>query len=240
MGEMVKINALDEDAQFPAYLAAPEGPAKAAIIVIPEIFGVNPGIRQKCDRLAAEGYLAVAPDIFWRFAPGVELNPDIEAELQEAFGHFQTFADTNGSDSAIKDIEAVIHAIRGGLSAQAPVQKVGCVGYCLGGRLAYMAAARTDISASVGYYGVMIDQMLGESHAIANPLMLHIPTADHFVGPDAQAAIHAALDSHPKVTLHDYEGLDHGFATEMGERRDDTGAELADSRTSAFFAGHLA
>jgi carboxymethylenebutenolidase len=102
-----------------------------------------------------------------------------------------------------------------------------------------MAACRTDISASVGYYGVMIDQMLDESHAIANPLLLHIPTADHFVGPEAQAAIHAGLDSHPKVTLYDYEGLDHGFAAEMGERRDEVGALLADSRTAAFFAQHL-
>jgi carboxymethylenebutenolidase len=236
MGEMVKINALGEDALFPAYMAAPAGPPKAAIIVIPEIFGVNAGIKQKCQRLAADGYLAVAPDIFWRFAPGVELNPDVEAELQEAFGYFGQYDANDG----VKDIEAVIHAIRGGLSGQAPVQKVGCVGYCLGGRLAYMAAARTDISASVGYYGVMIDQMLNESHAIANPLMLHIPTADHFVGPEAQAAIHAGLDSRPKVTLHDYEGLDHGFATEMGDRRDDAGAELADSRTAAFFAEHLA
>jgi carboxymethylenebutenolidase len=236
MGEMVKIAALGEDALFPAYMAAPAGAAKAAIIVIPEIFGVNAGIRQKCDRLAADGYLAVAPDIFWRFAPGVELNPDVEAELQQAFGYFGQYDANDG----VKDIEAVIHAIRGGLSGQSPIAKVGCVGYCLGGRLAYMAAARTDISASVGYYGVMIDQMLNESHAIANPLMLHIPTADHFVGPEAQAAIHAELDSHPKVTLHDYEGLDHGFATEMGDRRDDAGAELADSRTAAFFAEHLA
>lgn len=235
MGEMVKISALDEDALFPAYMAAPEGPAKAAIIVIPEIFGVNPGIRQKCDRLVADGYLAVAPDLFWRFAPGVQLNPDVEAELQEAFGYFGQYDANDG----VKDIEATIHSIRGGLSGQAPVQKVGCVGYCLGGRLAYMAAARTDISASVGYYGVMIDQMLNESHAIANPLMLHIPTADHFVGPDAQAAIHAGLDGHPRVMLHDYEGLDHGFATEMGERRDEAGAQLADSRTAAFFSEHL-
>jgi carboxymethylenebutenolidase len=85
----------------------------------------------------------------------------------------------------------------------------------------------------------MIDQMLNESHAIANPLMLHIPTADHFVGPEAQAAIHEGLDGHSKVTLHDYEGLDHGFATEMGDRRNDAGAKLADSRTAAFFAQHL-
>ena len=235
MGEMVKVHALGEDALFNAYMAAPADSAKAAIIVIPEIFGVNPGIRQKCDRLAADGYLAVAPDIFWRFAAGVELNPDVEAELQEAFGYFGQYDANDG----VKDIEAVIHAIRGGISGQAPIAKVGCVGFCLGGRLAYMAAARTDISASVGYYGVMIDQMLNESHAIANPLMLHIPTADHFVGPEAQAAIHAGLDSHAKVTLHDYPGLDHGFATEMGERRDDAGAQLADSRTMAFFAEHL-
>lgn len=235
MGEMIRINALDEDATLPAYLAAPAGEVSAAIIVIPEIFGINQGIRQKCDKLAADGYLAVAPDLFWRFAAGVELNPDVEAELQQAFGYFQQYDANDG----VKDIEATIHDIRSGMAGQAPVQKVGCVGYCLGGRLAYMAASRTDISASVGYYGVMIDQMLNESHAIAHPLMLHIPTADHFVGPEAQAAIHAGLDSHPRVTLHDYEGLDHGFATEMGDRRDESGAQLADSRTAAFFAEHL-
>lgn len=239
MSEVNKIKALDEDALFGAYVAKPIGEAKAAIIVIPEIFGVNAGIRQKCDNWADAGYLAVGIDIFWRFAPGVELDPDVEAELQEAFGYFQTFADTNGSDTAVKDIEATIHAIRHGELGAAPIEKVGCVGYCLGGRLAYMAAARTDISASVGYYGVMIETMLSESHAIANPLMLHIPTADHFVGPEAQAAIHAGLDGHPKVILHDYVGLDHGFAAEMGDRRDEAGAQIADSRTAAFFAEHV-
>lgn len=217
------------------YVAMPNREPTAAIIVVPEIFGINAGIRKKVEGLAAQGYLAVAMDIFWRFAPGVELNPDVEAELNEAFGYFQRY----NPDDGVVDIETVIKAIHRGLNGPG-IGKVGLVGYCLGGRLAYMAAARTDISASVGYYGVMIDTMLGESHAIANPLMLHIPTADHFVGPDAQAAIHAALDSHPKVTLHDYAGLDHGFAAEMGNRRDDDGARLADQRTMAFFAEHLA
>ena len=235
MGETVKIKALDEDALFGAYVATPAGAAKAAIIVIPEIFGVNPGIRQKCDNWAAAGYLAVGIDIFWRFAPGVELDPDVEAELQQAFGYFGQYDAGDG----VKDIEATIHAIRRGELGTAPIEKVGAVGYCLGGRLAYMAAARTDISASVGYYGVMIDTMLNESHAIANPLMLHIPTADHFVGPEAQAAIHAGLDAHPKVVLHDYAGLDHGFAAETGNRRDEAGATLADTRTIAFFTEHL-
>src|SRR5690606_2843380 len=95
---------------------------------------------------------------------------------------------------------------------EAGVAKVGLVGFCLGGKMAYMAAARTDIDASVGYYGVMIDQMLNESKAIANPLLLHIPTADGFVPPEAQKAMHDGLDDHPRITLHDYEGLDHGFA----------------------------
>ena len=235
MGEMTKIRAFDEDALFGAYVANPTGEAKAAIIVIPEIFGVNRGIRQKCDKWTEAGYLAVAIDIFWRFAPGVELDADIEAQFQEALGYFGQYDANDG----VKDIEAAIHAIRRGELGTPAVQKVGCVGYCLGGRLAYMAAARTDIDASVGYYGVMIDTMLGESHAIANPLMLHIPTADHFVGPDAQAAIHAEFDKHPKVVLHDYVGLDHGFAAEMGNRRDDEGAQLADSRTAAFFREHL-
>ena len=219
---------------FSAYVSNPAAPPKAAIIVIQEIFGVNAGIRQKCDTWAKQGYLAVAPDLFWRMKRGVELDPDVEAELDEAFGYFQRFAAEKGSTNAILDIEAVIHWVRG-----QGIQKVGCVGYCLGGMLAYLAACRTDISASVGYYGVSIETMLGESHAIAHPVMLHIPTADHFVGPEAQAAMHTGLDAHPKVTLHDYEGLDHGFAAEMGNRRDEAGATLADSRTAAFFAATL-
>lgn len=232
MSESVTIPTLDEANSFAAYVARPTGTPKAAVIVIQEIFGVNEGIRRECDHWAALGYLAVAPDLFWMLEPGLELDADVEAELNHAFELFGRY----NPDDGVKDIEATIHWIR----QEAGVAKVGCVGYCLGGKLAYMAAARTDIDASVGYYGVMIDQMLGEKHAIAHPLMLHVPTADHLVGPEAQAAMHAGLDDHPKVTLHDYAGLDHGFAAEMGNRRDEAGAQLADSRTEAFFKEHLA
>lgn len=232
MAESAQIPTLDGNGTIPAHLARPAGTPKAAVIVIPEIFGVNAGIRGKCAKWAALGYLAVAPDIFWRFAPGVELDPDVPEQLNEAFGYFQRYDPNDG----VYDIEATIKWLR----AVQGVEKVGCAGYCLGGRLAYMVAARTDIDASVGYYGVMIDQMLGEAHGIARPLMLHIPTADHFVGPEAQAAIHAGLDAHPRVTLYDYAGLDHGFAAEMGNRRDEAGAALADGRTEAFLKEHLA
>ncbi|MFM7404600.1 MAG: dienelactone hydrolase family protein [Erythrobacter sp.] len=225
------IPTLDGDASFGGYLAQPQGTPCGAIIVIQEIFGVNPGIRQKCDKLASEGYLALAPDLFWRIEPGIELDPDVEPEFQRALGLFGKF----DQDAGIGDIEATIHHIRRTLG----VAKVGCVGYCLGGRLAFMSAARTDIDASVGYYGVGIDGLLGEAKAIAHPVMLHIPTADGFVPRETPAAMHAGLDKHPKVTLHDYEGLDHGFATEHGKRRQEEAASLADGRTSAFFAEHL-
>lgn len=217
---------------FKAYVARPAGEPKAAIVVIQEIFGVNPGIRQKCDLLAGQGYLAVAPDLFWKLDNDIELDPDVPHELQQAFDYFGRF----NPDEGIKDIESTIRWAR----AETGGKKVGAVGYCLGGKLAYMTAARTDADASVGYYAVGVPDMLNEAHAIANPLMLHIPTADGFVDAEAQKAMHAGLDDHPRVTLYDYVGLDHGFATQFGNRRDEAGAQLADSRTDAFFAEHLA
>ncbi|MBW3166891.1 dienelactone hydrolase family protein [Qipengyuania flava] len=231
MSETVTVTTLNDDSTFDAYVARPADTPRAAILVIQEIFGVNAGIRRKCDKLAEDGYLAIAPDLFWRLEPGVELDPDVEPEFQRALDLMGKF----DQDQGIRDIEATIHYIR----AKEGVAKVGCVGYCLGGRLAYMTAARTDVDASVGYYGVGIDGLLGEKHAIANPLLLHIPTEDGFVDKDTQKAMHEGLDDHPKVTLYDYEGLDHGFATEFGKRRADEAAQLADSRTSEFFAQHL-
>ena len=215
----------------PAYVARPEGTARAAIIVIQEIFGVNPGVRKKTEDWAAQGYLAVAPDVFWRQRPGVDFDSDVAEEFQQAIelmmGH-----DFN---LGIQDVEAVIHWIR----RAEGVANVGLVGFCMGGKIAYMAATRTDVDASVGYYGVSIDQMLNESHAIAKPLLLHVPTADGFVPPEAQKAMHDGLDGNSHVTIHDYEGLDHGFAAEHGVRRNEAAAQLADKRTADFFAQHI-
>lgn len=225
------VPSLKGDQSIPVYVASPEGAPKAAIIVYPEIFGVNKGIRKKADDWASKGYLAVAPDVFWRQQPGIDLDADVPADLDKGLG----FMGSHDFDQGIEDVEAIIHWIR----RERSVPKVGFIGYCMGGRVAYMAAARTDVDVSVGYYGVAIDEMLGEKHAIANPLMLHIPTADGFNPPEKQKAIHDGLDDHPRVTLHDYEGLDHGFATEFGARRDEAGARLADERTAAFIAQHI-
>jgi carboxymethylenebutenolidase len=229
---MIEIAALEGDVRFPAYLAEPVGRPRAAVIVIQEIFGVNAGIRRKCDGWAESGYLALAPDLFWRLQPGVELDPDIPDQFQVALGLMGRF----NQDQGIRDIEAAIREARKQL---APNGKVGCVGFCLGGRLAFMTSSRTDVDASVGYYPVGIDGLLHEKHAISRPLMLHIAGADHFVGPEIQRAMHEGLDTHPRVTLHDYPGEDHGFAAETGKRRSEEAAQLADRRTEAFFAKHL-
>lgn len=228
----ITIDTLDGKGRFDTYVAEPASTPRAAIVVIQEIFGVNAGIRSKCDRLAADGYLALAPDLFWQIAPGVELDPDVPDQMQRALDLMGQF----DQDAGIRDIEATIRTARGMLAEGG---KVGVVGYCLGGRLAFMTAARTDVDASVGYYGVGIDGLLGEAHAIAHPVLLHIPQEDHFVDKDAQARMHAGLDDHPKVTLFDYPGEDHGFAAEFGQRRSDESAQLADQRTASFFAAHL-
>ncbi|MFN3387379.1 MAG: dienelactone hydrolase family protein [Allosphingosinicella sp.] len=228
----IRIDTIEGDGSFDAYIAEPGGEAKAAIVVIQEIFGVNEGIRRKCDRWAEAGYLAIAPDLFWRLEPGVELDPDVEPEFKRALDLMGRF----DQDQGISDIEAAIRAARARLGEGG---KVGCVGYCLGGRLAYMTAARTDVDASVGYYAVGLDGLLHEKNAISNPLMLHVAGDDGFVPPEVQKKMHEGLDDHPRVTLHDYPGEDHGFAAEMGKRRSEQAAQQADARTAAFFAEHL-
>ncbi|MET0137889.1 MAG: dienelactone hydrolase family protein [Sphingobium sp.] len=233
MAQFVPVSTLEGDGSFDAWLAEPTGTPKAAIVVIQEIFGVNEGIRRKCEALAAAGYLAIAPDLFWRETPHIELDADVPDQLQAAFGHMQKF----DQDRGIADIEATIKAARAKLGGTG---KVGLVGYCMGGRLVFMAACRTDGDAFVGYYGVGIDNLLGEQHAIGKPVLMHVPTADGFVPAEVQQKMHEGLADNRHVTLVDYEGLDHGFAAEMGNRRVDDAAELADRRTADFFAEHLA
>src|ERR1043166_1427112 len=132
MAETTQFLTFGSDGSFGAYVARPSGTPKAAIIVIQEVFGVNAGIRRKCDTWAAAGYLAVAPDLFWRIKPGIDLDPDVPEQMQEAFGYFGQY----NPDDGVKDIEGAIRGIR----EKGNLHKVGCVGFCLGGKLAYMAA----------------------------------------------------------------------------------------------------
>lgn len=219
---------------FTGYLARPgvtgTGPG---VIVIQEIFGVNTNMRQLCDDLAKAGYVALCPDLFHRIEPGVMLTDQSDEEWQRAFALFQAF----DIDGGVEDIDAAISALR---DHEACTGKIGAVGYCLGGLLAYLTAARTDADACVGYYGVSIPDRLAEADKIAAPLMLHIAGQDQFVPADAQAAIHDKLDNHPQVTLHDYPERDHAFSRVGGAHYHAADAGLANERTRAFFNRHLA
>lgn len=231
VGEMISVAPLRDDGAIAAYLAEPEGRPRGGIVVLAEIFGVNSGIRAQADAIATAGYIAIAPDLFWRVAPGVERDPDADGHLDAALADMMKFDLALG----IADIEATIRATRDLVGGR----KVGVVGYCFGARLAYLAATRTDTDASVGYYGAGIDAALGEAHAIANPILLHFAEQDHYIGAAARAKIHAALDGSPHASVLDYAGVDHGFATRFGKRRDEAAATLADGRTLAFFAEHI-
>src|SRR3954462_7836491 len=229
-GTDITINA--PDANFGAYLAKPSGGSGAGVVVIQEIFGVNKVVRAITDSFAARGYFAVAPDLFWRLEPGVQLTDKSEAEWKRAFDLMNKF----DPDSGVKDIQASISHVRG---LDGCTGKVGAVGYCLGGLLAYLTAARTDVDASVGYYGVNIDQKLDEAKNIKRPLMLHIAEKDQYVKPEAQKKIAEALKDNPLITLHFYPQMDHAFAREGGAHYDKACADLANGRTSTFFKQHL-
>jgi len=223
----VTIKAAD-GGSFSAYVARPDSHPAPGLVVIQEIFGVNKVMRDLCDHYASLGYVAICPDLFWRIEPGIDITDKTEEEWNKAFSLFQAF----DQDKGVQDIQSTIAFLR---EYEASNGKVGTVGFCLGGKLAYLAATRTDADVSVGYYGVGIEQALDEAAKITHPLMLHIATEDQFCPAEAQQAIHARLDGHDKVTLHDYAGQDHAFAREGGAHYDKASAELADQRSLAFF-----
>jgi len=218
---------------FTSYLALPAQTPAPAVLVIQEIFGVNQVMRDTCDWLAKEGYVACCPDIFWRIEPGIQLTDQTEKELERAFELFGLF----DVDKGIEDIRATLSALRQHESTNG---KAGSVGYCLGGKLAYLMACRSDADANIAYYGVGLDELLDEARNISKPLLLHIATEDKFVSKEAQAKIHQALDPNSLITLHDYERNDHAFARQGGEHYDSQATELANRRSLDFFKQHLA
>ncbi len=228
MGEWIEISG--KDGAFRAYVARPTGTPKTAVVAIQEIFGVNAVMRGKADWLAREGFLAVAPDLFWRLEKDVDITDQSEAEWAKAMDLMKRF-DIN---AGVEDIQATITHARGMGAA-----KVGAVGYCLGGLLAYLTATRTDADASVGYYGVNIPAFLGEAANIKKPLMLHIAGKDGFVDEKAQAAMKQGLGGNAIVTLHDYPDRDHAFTREGGKNYHQGDKQIADGRTIAFFKQHL-
>jgi carboxymethylenebutenolidase len=221
-----------EDGSFGAYVARPSAAKAPAIVVIQEIFGVNADLRATCDELAGHGFVAISPDLFWRTAPRIDMNTLDEKEWARAFELYQAFDFNRG----VSDIAATVVVARG---LQGTTGKVGVMGFCMGGLLAFLTAARHSVDAAVGYYGGGTDQHADEGKKLKTPIMLHLAEEDEFISKDAQAQIKSTLGKNPLVEIHGYPGRNHAFTRHNGAHYDAGDANLANGRTQAFFNRYL-
>ena len=221
MGAVVRLTA-DDGHVLNAYRAAPDGEPRAGLVLVQEIFGVNDHIRSVCDDYAAQGYLVLAPCLFDRKEPGIELDYSAET-VDEGRG---LKADI-GWDGPVMDIEAGVDALEG-----AP--KTGVVGYCWGGSLAWLSACRLELDAAIGYYGGQIIEFVGETPTC--PTMLHFGTEDAGIPMDDVDEIKT---THPDVTVHVYQGAGHGFNCDRRADYHADAAALARDRSLAHLARHL-
>jgi carboxymethylenebutenolidase len=227
----IKIKSLDER-EFGGYYTAPPGGRGAGMIVVQEIFGVNVAMRKICDDFAAKGYLTVCPDLFWRQQSGIQLTDKTPAEWDRAFELYKGF----DVEAGVRDLLATLAHLR---SMPGCNGKVGSVGYCLGGKLAFLMSSRSDVDVSVSYYGVGLDELLDEVHDIRMPLMLHIAGLDKFMPPPVREKVLGGIKKNPVIEAHIYENADHAFARPDGQNFNPQAAELANRRTMEFFAKHL-
>jgi carboxymethylenebutenolidase len=223
-GSYVTIAAKD-GGSFKAYLAKPEKGSGPGIVLLQEIFGINQYVRDVADYYAEEGYVVIAPDLFWRLEPGVELD---ESQFEKAFGLYQKF----DVAKAVDDIAASVTALK---ARPECVGKIGALGFCLGGALAYLAAAHVGVDCAVGYYGVGIEKSLDLMPKIKCPLVLHFAADDKFVPEAAREQIRAAFAGNPNVEIHVYPGVDHAFARPGGHAYNKPAALMAHSRSIALF-----
>ncbi|WCM88050.1 dienelactone hydrolase family protein [Acidovorax sp. NCPPB 3576] len=228
MGNFVDIASAD-GFKVPAWVAQPEGKARGAVVVLQEIFGVNSHIRAVADRLAARGYLAVAPATFARVQPGVELGYS-EQDMQDGIA-LKSRVEALPGAGVLPDIQAAIdHA------AQAGGGKVGIVGFCWGGLLTWRAACELQgLSAAVCYYGGGMTTTEESARTPKAPVLAHFGDRDHFIALDSVQAFGRA---HPEVEVHVYDA-DHGFNCDQRGSYDEPSATLARERTLAFFAKHV-
>lgn len=230
-GQLIEVKASDGSGSFSAYLATPKSGKAPGIVLAQEIFGINAYIRDMADQYAQQGYLVIAPDLFWRQQPGVDLGYS-EADWQQAFKYFGGF----DQDKGVEDIAAAAAALR---TRPEFAGKVGCVGFCLGGKMAYSTACRTDVAVSVGYYGVGIEAALDEAANIGGKLVLHIAERDQYCPPAAREKIIGALGQRPNVSIFVYPGVDHAFARPASPHFDQSAADLAQQRSLAALSAAL-
>ncbi|MEJ8574306.1 dienelactone hydrolase family protein [Microbaculum marinum] len=222
MGQMTTLTAAD-GFELGAYRAEPEGSPRGGLVVVQEIFGVNSHIRSICDRYAALGYATIAPAVFDRIQPGFECgySPEEVAEARKFIG----MADF---DDMLRDTQAAIDALAG-------AGKIGLVGYCLGGSIAFLAAARlTGLSAAVGYYGSKVATNADETPKV--PTQMHFGEQDQGI---PMSDVETVIARRPDVDVHVYPA-GHGFACDERASFDAASTMIATGRTLRWFDEHLA
>ncbi len=223
------IRATDGSGSFSAYVAEPKavpGGGKAGVVVlIQEIFGVNQAMRDTAAWVADMGFIAVCPDLFWRIEPGIDITDKSEAEWKQAFELFNKFDQAKGID----DLRATLAAARALPGANG---RVGTMGYCLGGRLAFMMAEQSDADVNVSYYGVGLDGLLGDLAKVTKPLVVHIADQDEFFPAEGRAKVVAGVKGHPQISCHVYPHADHAFARVNGVHWDGRSATIANGRSA--------
>ena len=220
------------DGKFRAYCARPAATTAPAVVVLQDIFGINADLKETCEWLAKQGFIAVCPDLFWRMEPGVSLSKLDEAEWQKAFQFYQRFDREHG----VADIGATLEAARRlpGCSG-----KVGVTGFCLGGLMTFLTAARLSPDAAAEYYGGETEKYVAESSKIRCPTVIHLAEADEYMPPEAQRKISETVKSNPRITVHTYPGCRHAFARHGGVHYDAAAAEKAHARTVELFRKSL-
>jgi len=221
MGEYTTIMARDGH-EFQAWLSAPPGRARGAVVVIQEIFGVNAHIRSVTDDFAAQGYTAIAPCLFDRVRRGIELGYTPEA-LQEGAGYARQLQ----PETTLKDLAAAVAVVRSS-------GRVGTVGYCFGGSMSYLAACQLPIACAVAYYGRVTNYLEQKPKC---PLMYHFGTADTSIPMSDVDKVKAAADA--RAVFYLYEGAGHGFNCDQRASFNSAAAALARTRTLDFLARNL-
>jgi carboxymethylenebutenolidase len=222
-----------KDGEFSAYIARPKTTPAPAVIVLQELFGVNADIRKHCDELAEQGFLAVAPDLFWRQEPGIDLSVTSEADWQHGLRLYSAY----NRDSGAKDVADTVNTVR---KLPECSGEVALLGYCLGALMVYLAAVRCHgVDAAIAYHGGDTEKYLGEVDGLNTPLLMHLAEEDEFISKPAQAAIKAALAGKPNATVYSYPGQNHAFSRHGGAHYNAEAATLAHERTYAFLNRQL-
>src|SRR5580692_4550357 len=221
-----------EDGVWGAYIALPNNLPAPAVVVLHEVFGVNADIRKTCDEMAEQGFMAVAPDLFWRQEPGVDLGVTSESDWQHGLRLYQAF----DREAGAKDVKNTAEFV-----ARLPecTGKVAVMGFCLGGLMTFLTAVRYGVDAAVVYHGGDTEKYLGEVNGLDAPLLMHLAEEDEFISKPSQAEIKAALASKPNATVYSYPGQHHAFARHNGTHYNAAAAALANGRTIEFLHQQL-